>query len=162
MKIQSSITKFFLLSTLFISLSLISLSQIPTAQALPDANFTDEELKQFANAVSKVMVIQEEGQLRMVTTIQGNELTLERFNEMVTEAQEKGPENIDASDKEITAFNKSLSEVQVLQMQLQEQMLEAIAHEGLDIDQYQKIMQAYESDSEVKEKIDSYFAEYEE
>jgi hypothetical protein len=141
-------------------ISSVSYTQIPSVN--PKTDYTDAELKQFVDAVSKVMVLQEEGQLQMVATIEENDLSLERFNEMITEAQVKGPDNLDATDKEITAFNKSLGEVQILQMQLQEQMLQAIALEGLDIDKYQQIMEAYDADPVVKEKIDSYFAEYEE
>lgn len=162
MNIQSGITKLFLLSTIFLFFSFVSFSQIPSGQTNPESDYTDAELKQFVGAVSKVMILQEEGQLRMITTIQENELSLERFNEMITEAQEIGPDNINGSDKEMTAFNKSLSDIQVLQMQLQEQMLEAIAQEGLDIDKYQQIMEAYDADPVVKEKIDSYFAELDE
>lgn len=162
MNIQSSTTKLILLPTIFLFLSLVSFTQIPSGQALPDTNYTDEKLKLFVDAVSRVMILQEEGQLRMVATIQENELTLERFNELITEAQKDGPDTLNATDKEITSFNKSLSEIQILQMQLQDDMFEAIAHEGLDIYEYEQIMQAYDIHPEVKEKIDSYFAEYEE
>jgi hypothetical protein len=124
--------------------------------------YSDEELKQFVNAAAKVILIQEEGQIQMLTVIQENDITLERFNEMVIEAQTIGPENINATEEELIAFNNTLIDVQLIQVQLQESMVSAIQEEGLQIDRYQDIMQAYEVDQNVKQRIDAYFAELDE
>jgi PBP1b-binding outer membrane lipoprotein LpoB len=124
--------------------------------------FTDEELKQFVSAAAKVIHLQEEGQIQMLSVIQENDITLERFNEMVIEAQTIGPENINATEEELVAFNNTLIDVQLIQVQLQESMISAIQEEGLQIDKYQDIMQAYEVDPEVKQRVDAYFAELDE
>lgn len=157
-----TIKAFFLAATFLLATpSLSSQPVFPHTDSII-SSYSDEELRQFVNAVAKVMTIQEEGQLLMIMTIQENELTLDRFNEMIMEAQVNGPENITATEEEMTAFHKSLSEVQTLQTQLQELMVEAITEEGLQIEQYQNIMQAYEENPDIKEKIDTYFAEFEE
>jgi hypothetical protein len=124
--------------------------------------YTNEELRQFVNAAAKVITLQEEGQIRMLTVIQENDITLERFNEMVIEAQTIGPENINATEEELIAFNNTLIDVQLIQVQLQESMITAIQEEGLMIDRYQDIMQAYEVDPDVKQRVDAYFAELDE
>jgi hypothetical protein len=161
-KIILTIKAFFFATTFLLATPALSGQPVfPHADTIKPS-YSDQELRQFVNAVAKVMTIQEEGQMLMIMTIQENELSLDRFNEMIMEAQVNGPENVTATSEEMIAFHKSLSEVQTLQMQLQELMVEAITEEGLQIDQYQGIMQAYEDNPEIKEKIDNYFAEFEE
>jgi hypothetical protein len=134
---------------------------VPTEERVIPS-YTDEELRQFVTAAAKVITIQEEGQIQMLTVIQENDITLERFNEMVIEAQTIGPENLNATEDELIAFNNTLIDVQLIQVRLQESMISAIMEEGLQIDRYQDIMQAYEVDPEVKRRVDDYFAELEE
>jgi hypothetical protein len=131
-------------------------------QVQPNDRYSDEELKQFVSAAAKVINLQEEGQIQMLDVIRENDITLERFNEMVIEAQTIGPENINATEEELIAFNNTLIDVQIIQVQLQESMISAIQEEGLQIERYQDIMQAYELDPEVKSRVDAYFAELEE
>lgn len=137
-------------------------AQMAPPQTNVKTDYSDDELKQFVQAANKVMTIQEEGQVQMVNIIEENEMNIDRFNELIMEAQTQGPENITASEDEKASFNNTLNEVQTLQMKLQEDMVATITNEGLDIQQYQSIMQAYETDAEVKEKVDAYFAEHEE
>jgi uncharacterized iron-regulated protein len=143
---------------LFATLGLMA-QMVPPAQNLP-SNYTDQELEQFVKAVSEVMVIQEESQTEMMNAIEENNITVERFNEMLMEGQAQGQENIEASEEELLAFTNSMNEVQTLQMQMQEKMMKAITDNGLDINQYQNIMQSYEVNEEVKNKVDQLFDEY--
>ncbi len=154
-------TTFILSFFLFAGLGLMA--QMPPQQPQQEVktDYSDKELKSFAKAVTSVMTIQEEGQMQMMTAIEKNNITVDRFNEMLTQGQQQGPENIDATEEEMLAFNNSMNEVQTLQMQMQEQMMEAITEEELQVDQYQNIMQAYEVSPEIKEKVDKYFAELE-
>ncbi len=149
----------FLFITLF---SLGSFAQVPMqAPAAAPADYSDAELRQFAGAVQKVLNIQEESQYKMMASIEESDLTVDRFNEMLMQGQQEGMEAIEATEEEITAFNSAINEVQQLQQQMQIEMMEAISEEGLEVDQYQGIMQAYETDPDVREKIDTYFAEME-
>ncbi len=144
----------FLLVTMF---SVGLFAQIPGQQpaAPAPADYSDEELQQFANAVMQVMVIQEESQMQMVNVIEQNNISVDRFNEMLMESQQQGPENIDASEEELAAFNQSMTDVQNMQMEMQEDMMEAIADTGLEVDTYQNIMQAYEQNPEIKTRVDA-------
>ncbi len=149
----------FLFITLF---SLGSFAQVPMqAPAAAPADYSDAELRQFAGAVQKVLNIQEESQYKMMASIEESDLTVDRFNEMLMQGQQEGMEAIEATEEEITAFNSAINEVQQLQQQMQIEMMEAISEEGLEVEQYQGIMQAYETDPDVREKIDTYFAEME-
>ncbi len=148
--------KFFILSVFIFAASGIMAQMAPPTQELP-SDYSDKELEKFANAVTQVMTIQEEGQMHMMSVIEENDITVDRFNEMLMQGQQQWPENIDATEEEMLAFNNSMNEVQILQMQMQEQMMEAITEEGLNVEQYQNIMQSYEVNPEIKERVDSYF-----
>lgn len=146
---------------LFFSTTIFA-QMVPPAQPqeLP-SSYTNEELKQFVNAVTKVMVIQEQGQMQMVEAIEENDISIDRFNEMLMQGQQMGQENIQATEEELVAFTNSMNEVQMVQMEMQQNMMAAITNEGLDVEQYQNIMQSYEVNPEVKERVDQYFEELE-
>ena len=139
------------------------MAQVPmqAPAAPPVEDYTDAQLKQFAHAVQNVLSIQESSQDEMMTRIEENDLTVDRFNEMLMQGQQEGQGAIDATEEELLAFTNAMNEVQQLQQQMQMDMMEAITEEGLNVEQYQGIMQAYETDPEVREKIDAYFAEME-
>lgn len=158
---KASFKTIFVLS-FFLFAGLGVMAQMPQQQPQDvKTDYSDEELKNFAMAVTKVMAIQEEGQAQMMTVIENNDITVDRFNEMLMQGQQEGQANIDATEEELMAFTNSMNEVQALQMQMQQQMMEAITEENLQVDQYQGIMQAYEVSPEIKEKIDLFFDEIE-
>ncbi len=131
------------------------------APATAPADYSDAELMQFAKAVQKVMDIQQESQGQMMASIEENEITVDRFNEMLMQGQQQGQDAIEATEEELLAFNNAMNEVQQLQQQMQMDMMGAITDEGLDVEKYQGIMQAYEQNPEVKGKVDAYFDELE-
>ncbi len=137
-------------------------AQMPMqAPATAPADYSDAELMQFAKAVQKVMDIQQESQGQMMASIEENEITVDRFNEMLMQGQQQGQDAIEATEEELLAFNNAMNEVQQLQQQMQMDMMGAITDEGLDVEKYQGIMQAYEQNPEVKGKVDAYFDELE-
>jgi hypothetical protein len=149
----------FLLITLF---SLGSFAQVPMqAPAAVPADYSDAELRQFAGAVQKVLNIQEASQGKMMASIEESDLTVDRFNEMLMQGQQQGLDAIEATEEEMTAFNNALNDVQQLQQQMQMDMMDAITEEGLDVQKYQGIMQAYEQNPEIQAKIDALFEELE-
>ncbi|TVQ87017.1 MAG: DUF4168 domain-containing protein [Bacteroidetes bacterium] len=139
------------------------MAQVPmqAPAAPPVEDYTDTQLKQFAHAVQKVLNIQEESQGQMMASIEENDLSVDRFNEMLMQGQQEGQDAIDATEEEILAFTNAMNAVQQLQQQMQMDMMQAITDEGLNVEQYQGIMQAYETNPEVREKIDTYFSEME-
>ena len=137
-------------------------AQMPMqAPATAPADYSDAELLQFAKSVQRVMNIQQESQGQMMVSIEENGITVDRFNEMLMQGQQQGQDSIDATEEELLAFNNAMNQVQQLQQQMQMDMMQAITDEGLDVQKYQGIMQAYEQNPEVKGKIDAYFDELE-
>lgn len=153
------IFSFFLFSVFSVSL-MAQAPQMQPQQAVPQ-DYTDEQLELFAHAVQEVMQIQEEGQMEMMQAIEDNDMSIDRFNELLTESQQAGPQGVEASEEELAAFNQSINQVQALQMQMNENMMQAIADAGLDVQMYQNIMQAYEQNPELKAKIDQIFMQME-
>lgn len=158
LRLTADFTKKFILLTLLVTPTLLSAQMVPQQQNVPPADYTTEQLETFVKAVLQVMTIQEEGQMRMVTVVENNDLSVDRFNEMLMQAQHQGEESIAGTEEEVDAFHNTINELETMQMQLQEDMMEAITDEGMDIMEYQTIMQAYEVNPELKEKIDEIFA----
>lgn len=149
--------------TLLLSSTLLSAQMVPQQQQQqqtePRTNYTTEQLETFVKAVLQVMTIQEQGQMRMISVVENNDLSVDRFNEMLMQAQHQGEEAIAGTEEEVEAFHSTINELEMMQMKLQEDMMEAITEEGMDIMEYQNIMQAYEVDPELKQKIDEIFAQ---
>lgn len=141
-----------------------AMGQMPMQQqqapSAPDpSTYTDEEVKNFAQSVVQVMTIQEEGQMKMMQSIEENGLSVDRFNEMLMEGQQKGQTEIEATDEEMESFTQSMVQVQQMQQSMQTEMMEAVADNGLEVQQYQEMMQGYEQHPEMKEKVDGYIDE---
>ncbi len=161
MLFTKSITRLFSFM-MFAFISTTLMAQMPMqAPAAAPANYTDAELQQFVSAVSKVMIIQEEGQMRMINTIEETDLSVDRFNEMLMQGQQQGQTEIDATEEEMLAFTNALNAVQQQQQEMQMEMMQAITEEGLEVEKYQNIMQAYEQNPEVKGKVDKMFEDME-
>ncbi|MFW5757476.1 MAG: DUF4168 domain-containing protein [Bacteroidota bacterium] len=137
--------------------------QMPMQEQAPPApdpsSYSDEQVENFAGAVMEVMTIQEERQTEMMQSIEENGLSVDRFNEMLMEGQQKGQTEIEASEEEMEAFNESMAQVQQMQQDMQNEMMAAVADNGLEMQQYQEMMQGYEQYPEMKEKVDGYIDE---
>lgn len=128
-------------------------------QAPDPSTYTDDQLKTFASVVLDVMAIQEENQAKMMKVIQDNNLSLERFNEMVSEGQQKGQDQITATEEEMQAFQASMGEVQQIQMDMNNEMMTTVTESDLNVQQYRQMMMGYEQDPDMRKKVDKYIDE---
>ncbi|MFP4288564.1 MAG: DUF4168 domain-containing protein [Bacteroidota bacterium] len=155
--------KEFILSIIVVLSGITAMGQMPGQQEMPPApdpsTYSDEQVENFANAVMEVMTIQEEGQMKMMQSIEDNGLSVDRFNEMLMEGQQKGQTEIEATDEEMESFTESMAQVQQMQQDMQNEMMAAVADNGMEMQQYQEMMQGYEQYPEMKEKVDGYIDE---
>ncbi|ASB50688.1 DUF4168 domain-containing protein [Alkalitalea saponilacus] len=123
--------------------------QMPQEQA----SFSEDQIDQFVNTVVKVIPIQEAAEEKMIDKIEEEGMDLETFNAIATQLQTTGDvQGVD--EAEITKFQTISQSLQQIQMEIQSDVMEAIQEEGMDLDLYQGIMAAYQSDPVVRQQID--------
>lgn len=118
-------------------------------------DFEDDELKQFANAAGKVVVIQQETEQKMIQAIEKENLDINKFNEILMAQQNQQTDQLEATPEDLQKFDKAAAEVMQIQTEVQEEMVEAIKEEGLEPQKYEQILLAYQSDANVKAKVDA-------
>jgi len=127
---------------------------VPASSRQQDSlKFSDAELASFIKANTRATEIQKENRAAMVAAIEAENLTLDRFNELVeAHGQNKLKEVAKGSD-EISAFGNAAQQVAKMQPKTQQKVQQAIEEQGLNVEKYEAIMQAYEQDPQVQARI---------
>ncbi|MBF9255446.1 DUF4168 domain-containing protein [Pontibacter sp. 172403-2] len=128
-------------------------SASPTGSQQTSSKFSDDELKKFIEANTEVTEIQQANRQAVVAAIEEQNLTLDRFNELVKAHRQQKLEEVAANPEEISAFSEAAQSVAKLQPETKEKVKQAIEKTGLTADKYKKIMQAYENNAAVQAKI---------
>lgn len=128
---------------------------VPLQQQEVKTDFDDADLEKFANAAGKVVVIQQETEQKMIQAIENENLDINKFNEIMTAQQNQQTEELDASPEDLQKFDKAAAQLIKIQTDVQGEMIEAIQEEGLEPQKYEQILLAYQSDQNIKAKIDA-------
>jgi hypothetical protein len=108
-------------------------------------DYTDNELKNFSKVVVEVITIQQNTQREMIAIIQENDLSIPKFNQMMTQAQELGEEGIEGTEEEKKAFFLVADAFSGIQERMIDELTKAIVSKGMTIDRYEAILQLYQS-----------------
>ncbi len=122
------------------------------AKANP-GGFTDEEIKGFANAITKVMSIQQQSQMQMIEIIEEHDMDVQRFNLLYMQMQQMPLDEIDGTDKEKEDMEEIVEEIEKIQAELESVLISSIEDEGLSIAKYEEIMTAYQQNPELQQRI---------
>ena len=128
-------------------------AQPKTEQATPATSFTDAELKQFAQANGRLMVVQKDGEKAMLAILAEEKLSVEKFTEMAKAHQQQKINEVNATPEEFAAFNKSAQRMMALQPTMEQDMEKAIVKDGMTIEKYEQIMLAFKQDPAVQAKV---------
>jgi aldehyde:ferredoxin oxidoreductase len=115
--------------------------------------FTDKELKQFADASLRLMNIQRKGEERMLKILKEEKLEISKFNEMAQAHQQERLDEVKATAEEKVAFDKAAKRMIEMQPDLQKDVETAIVKEGMTLDKYEQIMTAYRQDPILQTKL---------
>lgn len=127
--------------------------QQPSVEMRED--FSDNELKSFVKANEKVTVIQAEAEQKMIKAIEGEGLTVERFNQILE--QQKDPSRAsETSVEELQSFNNAAQVILEENTRIEKQMTSTIEEEGIDIETYKQILVAYQQSPEVQSRVNEY------
>ncbi len=138
-----------LLATL--SVALMFLFTMPVQASAGD--FTDDELRNFANAYVQLMSISQQGQQQMIQEIENHDMTVMRFNEITMQAQEMPVEEIEMTEEEAEAFAKLSQVIEEIQMEQEDIFEEAIEAEGLSPERFDVIMREFQQDPELQQRV---------
>jgi len=116
-------------------------------------DFSDNELKSFSKVVVEVITIQQNTQREMIAIIQENNLTVPRFNQMMTQAQELGEEGIEGTEEEKRVFFIVANAFDGIQDRMIDELTKAIVSKGLSLERYEAILQLYQSDAEFQARV---------
>lgn len=126
----------------------------PTAQQKQvKTDFTDKELKQFIDANTRLMSVQQESEKAMMSILDEEKLSIEKFNTMAVAHQQQKLNEVGATAEEMAAFNRAAERMMKLQPEMQKEAETAIAKDGMKLELYEQIMLAYQQNPAVQEKI---------
>ncbi|WP_162055296.1 DUF4168 domain-containing protein [Pontibacter pamirensis] len=125
----------------------------PPVQQGAQQNFSDADLKQFADASSRLMLVQQEGEKTMLGILQEENLSIDKFNEMAQAHQQQKLTEVDATAEEMAAFNKAAQRMMEMQPEMQKEVETAIQKDGMTLEKYEQIMMAYRQDPALQERV---------
>ncbi|HEY9561997.1 MAG TPA: DUF4168 domain-containing protein [Anseongella sp.] len=128
----------------------------PGGQA-PDIkdDFSDETLEKFVDINQKLAPHQQEGEVKMIKAIEDKGLKTERFGEIMTAQQLNDSTNAGASADEMQKVEAAAQDIRDIQMELQQRMTKVIVDEGMEIQEFQDIILAYQYSPKVQKKINT-------
>lgn len=121
-------------------------------------DFSDDEIKTFIKANERIVQVQQEGEQKMMEAIEGEDIDVDRFNQILMSRQNPDQET-DASPEELTAFSKAAEKVMEVQKELEEKAVKAVEEEGMAIEDYQQIMMAYQQSPKVQQQVEKIMSE---
>lgn len=143
----------FVFTFAFISVSVFA-QQINPPQAPIQENFSDEEIENFVKINKEIIPVQEKIQQDMVKSIQENGMELPRFQELAQAQSAGNLREVTEDLTEIEKFNKIGQEVVKLQQGMQIEVQEIIQESEMGQEKFNAIYMAYNSNPEIKEKVD--------
>lgn len=134
-----------------------ALAQEPETPPVPPSvqmreDFSDDELKSFVKANEKVMAIQLDGEQKMISAIEGEGLTVNRFHEIL-EQQRDPQKGGETSADELKSFNNAAQVILEENAKIEKEMTSTLEEEGIDVETYQQIMLAYQQSPAVQERV---------
>lgn len=150
-------------SVVLVSVGLISYTA--TAQQAPmrpqqeqqtKTEVSDAQLEKFVAASQDLSAIQQSMQQEMMATVQEEGLDMKKFQEMAAQKQNPNKETtMEISAEDEQAFQNAMKEVQSMQMEMQKEMQATVTENGLNVQEFQEIQQAYRQDPELQAKVNA-------
>ncbi|PRY89121.1 DUF4168 domain-containing protein [Mongoliibacter ruber] len=161
MKSVSSITKLFapiFVLTLFFGFNATAQEVMPQQMEVQE-DFPDEDIKKFVAVNLEVMPIQEKYQEKMMESIEGSGLTVQRFEELSTAQQSGDIREASEDPEELASYNKAGQEIMQIQSEMQNEVVGHISESDLGPEKFQQIYMAYTQSEKVRAKIDKMMAD---
>jgi hypothetical protein len=127
-------------------------------QDLPEV--TDAELKTFVDASIKAQRIQTEAQMEMIAIVEDEGLDVETYNTILQGMQMgQSADDMEVSETDVEKFEKASALIGDIEEEMEEKLIAAIEDEGLELQRFQEIFMAIQSDAGLQQKMQQYIQE---
>lgn len=124
--------------------------QLPTSD-----DVSDEEIEQVVSALNELGPIQEETQEKIEEVVVAEDITFERFQEMMMAMQNpQMADQADVTEEEEEKLQNMQPKLMEIQGEAQEKMIAKIEENGLTAQRYQTIMMAAQQDPELRTRVE--------
>lgn len=135
-----------------------ALAQGMGQQQMPDVptseDVSEEELSKFIETISELEPIQVKLQSDMQQVIQDQNISIERFQQLMQAMQNpQMAQQIEITDEERQQIQEIQPELTDLQMKAQEEMVQKIEDNGMDMQRYQAIMMGAQQDQQLMTRL---------
>ena len=121
-------------------------------QDMPEV--TDEELKTFVDASMKAQQIQTEAQMEMVAIVEDEGLNVETYNRILQGLQMgQSAVEMEVSDSDVEKFEVASAQIGEIEEDMEVKLIAAIEDEGLELERFQQIFMAVQSDAGLQQKM---------
>lgn len=146
-----------ILSGAFILTVMSTMPSFAQAEAMPQQEqaqieVSDEELGKFADAYKQMQVIGQQAQQQMVSAVEDEGMDIKRFNEIHQATMDPAKEN-DATPEEMEMHKKVVEKLDTMQKGFQDQVTKIVEDQDLDMDRYQQIATALQTDTELQQRL---------
>lgn len=124
----------------------------PGMPPAPQMEITATDLERFAMAVQQIQAIEQQAQAQMVEAIQGEGLTVERFNE-IAQSQQNPEMQVQLSDQEAQTFAQAIQQISQIHQAAEQEMQAAVQDEGLAVDEFNQIAQTVQQDPTLQRQV---------
>ncbi len=129
-------------------------SPAPAPSQSAPANVSPDELKKFAGAIKKVLVIAQGMETDMVQAVKKEGLTEQRFNEIHQSRQNPSAKPTQqVTPKEDQSYKQALTQLTQIQKDAQTKMDQAVESEGLKVDRFNQIFAAVQKDPNLRQEV---------
>lgn len=127
-------------------------------QQMPDVptseDVSEEELNKFVETISELEPIQVQLQSDMQKVIQDQDISVERFQQLMQAMQNpQMAQQVEITDEERQQIQEIQPELSDLQMKAQEEMVKKIEDNGMDMQRYQAIMMGAQQDQQLMTRL---------
>ncbi|HEY9644679.1 MAG TPA: DUF4168 domain-containing protein, partial [Coleofasciculaceae cyanobacterium] len=124
------------------------------------------EVQQFANALKQMRSIHDDAQTQALQILQGQGLTVQRFNEILQSQQPAATQpggqapstpaqpNPPVAPEEQQKFNQALTQITQIQQSVEQRMEQAITGSGLNVQRFNQIFSIARQDQGLKQRIE--------
>ncbi|WP_026915562.1 DUF4168 domain-containing protein [Christiangramia portivictoriae] len=113
---------------------------------------TDSELNEFAEVFQKMRMVNQEAQQEMMQVVQGQEMDLQRFNE-IHQANMDPNKEIETTEAESKKYKIVVAELEEIQPQFQQRMEKLIGESELSKERYQEMVMALQKDPALQQRL---------
>jgi hypothetical protein len=154
----ASIALLALLFTAGTAFGQVQQQQPPQQQQMPDlptsAEVSDEEVQKVADTINEFAPIQEKANEKITEAVEEENLTIERFQQMMMAMQNpQMADQVDISDEEMEKLQTLQPKLMEIQSETDEAMMEKIEENGLSLERYQSIVMGAQQDEELRERV---------